>query len=174
MNSKQKLMSYIVVIAVSALLAVTAVTASAWRPSHTPLYTMRMEQASSEMNFLSTARNSFAYTTGRGYELNCNVAGYCGAGPAGEVSVSGPCIQTECYTCWPTCVSTCSTCVSTCPSTCSSTCGNTCGNTCDDSTCGNTCPNTCGSTCGNTCPSTCVSTCVTCVYTCWGTCAATC
>jgi len=138
MNSKQKLMSYIVVIAVFALLAVTAVTASAWRPSHTPLYTMRMEQASSEMNFLSTARNNFAYTTGRGYELNYDVAGYCVAGLAGEVSVSGPCFETECSTCWPTCVNTCSnTCVNTCLYTCVSTCR----------TCVYTCWNTCAATC---------------------------
>jgi hypothetical protein len=44
-----------------ALLAVT-VTASPWS-SNTPLYTYRMEQVSSKMNFLPTEQSIFAYTT---------------------------------------------------------------------------------------------------------------
>lgn len=144
MNGKQKLMSYIMVSAALVLLAVTAVTASSWRLSHTPLHTVRMEQASSEMNFLPTAMNNFAYTSERGYGLNYDVAGYCnsavpldtGGAPTCEVSCD-PCLNTECNTCWSTCVSTCSTCVSTCSNTCVSTCR----------TCVYTCPYTCAATC---------------------------
>lgn len=127
MNSKQELMSLMAVDAL-ALLAVTAATASSERSSHTSLYTVRMEQASSDMNFLPTAKNNIAFITGSGYGLNCDVAGYCSAKPLDtggaftcEVSCD-PCLDTECSTCWATCVSTCDTCAYTCPYTCAATC----------------------------------------------------
>lgn len=128
--------------------------------SNIPLYTMRMEQASSNMNFLPAEQNTFTYTTEPGCILTSSVAGWCGAAqPATGVST---CSDTTCLTYWPTC-STCSgdtcevTCV-TCEDTCDSTCaGYTCESTCGEPTC-----QTCGSTCvGPTCvqvtcvPSTC-------------------
>ncbi|MBU7026897.1 MAG: hypothetical protein HXS48_08140 [Theionarchaea archaeon] len=56
MNRKK--VSIAVVSMAVAFLAVTCVTASP-RTSNTPLYTFRMEQASSEMNFLPTAVRVF-------------------------------------------------------------------------------------------------------------------
>ncbi len=138
------------------LLAVTCVSASPWRSS-TPLYTFRMEQASSKMNFLPTGMNAFTYTTQGGYDLNYKAAGCCiGA----EIMITGVTCYDSCggtceYTCWDTCVSTCpNTCVSTCPNTCVSTCPNTCVSTC------NTCSYTCWDTCGLTCRYTCTKPCI--------------
>ncbi len=145
-------------------LAVACVTASPWI-TNTPLYTVRMEQQSSEMNFLPTAVNGFTYTTGNGYTLNCAVAGSCNSA---RLLLTGNTCWDSCggtceYTCWETCdgqtcEGTCSvTCESTCPSTCASTCPNTCdGPTCE-STCGNTCEGTCyGRTCWDTCEKPCI------------------
>ena len=69
MNRIQKRVS-IAVISVSIMsLALACVTASP-PTSNTPLYTFRMEQASSESNFLPTAVNEFTYNTKNGYTLN--------------------------------------------------------------------------------------------------------
>lgn len=137
----------------SVLLFVTASSLTA----HTPLFTVRMEQASSDMHFLPTSVESFFYSAENGYCLDYAVdAGVC------AVPLEEP-------TGWATCAgqhNTCSsTCVNTCGSTCVSTCGYTCVNTCCTcvSTCPYTCQNTCGSTCGSTCP-----------YTCWESCSAPC
>ncbi|MBU7025511.1 MAG: hypothetical protein HXS48_01115 [Theionarchaea archaeon] len=114
-----------------ASLAITAVTASPWA-SDTPLYTFRMEQASSKMNFLPTEMNQFTYTAENGYTLDYEVVGYC--------SDVKP-LDTGVWTCY---YSTCGgpTCWLTCPASCYGTCNDpTCGSTCV------TCPWTCGGSC---------------------------
>ena len=69
MNRIQKRAS-IVVASVSIMsLALACVTANA-SPSNTPLYTFRMEEASSENSFLPTAVNEFTYNTKNEYTLS--------------------------------------------------------------------------------------------------------
>lgn len=103
---------------VIAVLAVMCVAASV-QTSSTPLYTVRMEQISSEMNFLPTAVNGFTYTAEKGYTVNCEVSAYNGANLFNPLTIG-----TTCETCHdPTCV----------------TCFHTCLPTCDDTTCRNTC-----------------------------------
>ena len=135
------------------LLVASAATASSL--PNTPLYTVRMEQASSKMNFLQTNMNGFTYTAENGCIVNYNAAGYCGA-PL-EITVG--------KTCDGTCVGE-----ETCPYTCYSTCPSTCdGYTCDDTSCQATC-NTCTHTCGTCAPEdTCINTCFG-GYTCFVTC----
>ena len=162
MNRKQ-LMLILVVCGAVGFLAVTAVTASG-QTSSTPLYTFRMEQASSEMSFLPTERNTFLYIAEKGHTVTYDVTGCCNAVPliTGGAYTCGTCGRTCPNTCYSTCVSTCSsTCVSTCPETCVNTC-----HTCV-STCSSTCVSTCSSTCVSTCPYTCGNTCAN---TCWDTC----
>jgi hypothetical protein len=130
-------------------LAVTAVTASSWKPLNTPLYTIRMEQSSSNLNFLPAEVKNFTYSAERGYNFGYDAErGYCSyAEPLATITSFGcntcepECLPSEystcCSTCGYTCVSTCSTCVSTCSSTCVNTCR----------TCVGTCPNTCAPTC---------------------------
>ena len=136
MNRKR--MSIAVLIVGIAILAATFVTASSWT-FPTPLYTFRMEQASSKMNFLPSAMNDFVYSTEKGCTLNSDAQGCCnGSVPLStspETACTPPCEPTEA--------------------------GNTCGNTCPNTSC-----NTCWSTCPNTCPWTCEWTCLTCYSTC--------
>lgn len=160
MDRKQKLMSLAVVSAALVLLAVTAVTANPRTAFNTPLYTYRMEQASSNNKFLSTSASNFAYSAEKGYALDYSNFLECSGG--GDVQPLKP---LTCMTCdeeicvGPTiCNGTCSTCQG--QSTCCYTCGNTCVSTCH--------------TCVSTCSQTCVYTCSTCVSTCWNTCTATC
>lgn len=139
-------------------LAVIAVTAYP-RTSATPLYVMRMEQASSKMNFLPTEMNPFTYTTEKGCVLNCDVATrYCsGARPCDTTpgdTCEPTCLKMTCYTCELSCYLSCwETCViGTCEPTCNSfTCQYTCY-TCDQPTCPETCEPTCEEP---TCPVTC-------------------
>ncbi len=156
-------MSFVAVSMVVVLLA-AAVTATSWTGA-TPLYTIRMEQVSSEKHFLPTERSSFTYTAENGYTLLYN-AEYCGYTPAIETLIGATCWDScdgTCdYTCWETCPNTCYT----CPNTCLNTCENTCPDTCEN-TCPNTCEETC-STCTLTCPYTCQDTCYG--RTCWDTC----
>ncbi len=126
----RKTVFVMVLSATGLLLAITAVTGH----SHTivtPLHTMRMEQASSEMNFLPTAVNEFTYTTEKGNNLNYGLPR-----KYGDVV---PCdTWQQPYTCiYSTCEDTCETCdAPTCPDTCGYTCDDpTCGGTCDDPTC---------------------------------------
>lgn len=148
-------MSCVAVSMIFVLLAAAFVTANSWT-GMTPLYTIRMEQQSSEKHFLPTERNDFTYTAENGCTI-LYTAGYCGSLPAAETLI-GP-------TCWDSCDGTCDlTCWETCPNTC-----NTCWNTCQS-----TCPNTCQSTCQSTCPNTCEQTCDTCGSTCGYTCEGTC
>jgi len=125
-------------------LAVTCVTANLWALT-TPLYTLRMEQASSEMNFLPTTVNEFTYTTENDFNMEYTLVGCCGAEPFDVPTKIG-------FTCDEP----------TCPNTSCNTCGFTCPNTCEF-TClyGTHCPHTCHDTCGKTC-STCPYTCETC------------
>lgn len=141
------------------LLAVACVTASSFK-AYTPLYVLRMEQASSEMNFLPTTVNDFLYSAENGVTVNCSVSGYCSVLPMGTDA---------------TCHPSCQTCAQTCPVTCYDTCPYTCLYTCNDITCGYTCPCTCDDP---TCPYTCEGpTCnagQTCYESCGGTCEYTC
>ncbi|KYK34771.1 MAG: hypothetical protein AYK19_02540 [Theionarchaea archaeon DG-70-1] len=140
---------------ISVALALLAVTAATAHPSvtRTPLYIFRMEQQSSEMNFLPTERNTFIYTTAQGHTVLYEITGCGYAAPlaTGGGNTCNSCSRTCSNTCPVTCMSTCpETCVYTCH-TCVSTCPYTCVNTCSF-TCGSTCPNTCWSTCDEPCP----------------------
>lgn len=127
------------------LLILGSVVAS--QTSYTPLYMVRMEQASSRMNFMPAEVNEFAYAAGAGYTLNYDVQGCCGG------------ITPDTWTFGSTCDGTCT----------EPTCADTCRLTCDDPTCEDTCPATCPLTCD-----TCTSTCTTCGGTCYITCSSTC
>ena len=59
MDGKQKMM-IVFVSGAFVLYAAAAVTADSWS-SHTPLYTFRMEQVCSKMNFLPITVNGFTY-----------------------------------------------------------------------------------------------------------------
>lgn len=52
-------------------LVITGVYASSG-VTHTPLHTIRMEQVSSDMNFLPVEMNDFTYTTGQGCTIVCD------------------------------------------------------------------------------------------------------
>ena len=162
MNGKQKI-AVIVFSVTLAVIAATTVKASS-SISNTPLYTVRMEQASSGMNFLPTQVNEFTYITEKGYSVNYATLGYCGVSP---FSTGDTCEPDTCE------LETCED--PTCPWTCWQTCSYTCNPTCNSSTCLNTCPSTCR-TCPPTCPLTCEPTCreFTCVKTCAPTCPDTC
>ena len=159
------------------VLVVAAVTASS-SEADTPLYTVRMEQASSKMSFLPTEVNGFFYQTEKGCTIKCTGSGCSSVQP----------LDTGVWTCIG---STCGgdTCVLTCPESCYGTCNDptcpdTCNTTCNDPTCvftcGDTHQNTC-STCEETCEHTCPVTCddITCLRTCsgdtcWHSCDVTC
>lgn len=170
MDRRQK-MSAATVSVVIAVLALSFVTASALA-ANTPLFTVRMEQASSKMSFLPTAVNGFTYTVEKGYNLNydiCSIHG--GVKPSrptnfGQITCEPLCEPTEqgyytCdYTCWYTCPNTC---VNTCPVTCDDptcvpSCQLTCQSTCPDTCEGPTCPWTCGVTHWESCEPTCEET----------------
>jgi hypothetical protein len=167
------------------------------------LYTVRMEQASSQMSFLPTEMNTFSYTTEKGYVLDYN-ASYCSYGAVPletepfstcegyftcEPSCYGwTCSGWTCYgscqgwTCWGyTCFDSCGPFTCYAPETCLPTCDYTCPATCytcvGQWTCDATsCQSTC-STCDQpTCPDTCEYTCddPTCFDTCEHTCRYTC
>jgi hypothetical protein len=190
MNKIQKISFFL---AATGLFLLAAACVSASPSEHTtPLYTVRMEQASSEMNFLPTAVNGFTYNTRKGFTVNHEGSACCSAQLLSTGSVDTCYGYSTCdgsYTCWQTCYgythggATClpSYCAWTCtPETCSPTyCSFTCVfiDTCMG-TCSSTCPSTCqtclgqGYTCDVTsCQSTC-STCdqPTCPDTCWDTC----
>jgi hypothetical protein len=118
--------------------AITSVTANSFLLSHTPLSVFRMEQQSSENNFLPTPAVGFHYVAEGKYNLNhgsggcqcsfdaeffslytCNT---CDEEMCMEPTVCFGTCSTCCSTCSSTCVNTCHTCVSTCPYTCSATC----------------------------------------------------
>ena len=148
----------VVTSAVVVSLAVASVSASS--SYNSPLYRLRMEQASSKMNFLPSAANGFTYTTENGFILNCSVGNCCGKGIV-LLGTDATCFPTCLETCPNTC-DTCSTCDYTCPATCPVTCSTCYGYTCDATSCQYTCtPVTCQYTC-YTCLETCPNTCDTC------------
>ncbi|MBU7045922.1 MAG: hypothetical protein HXS54_05750 [Theionarchaea archaeon] len=140
MDRKQKSISVIIVAVM--LIAITSVTANSLA-INTPLYALRMEQASSKMSFLPTERNIFTYTTENGFDLNYSGTGEC----CGAVSP----LDTGVWTCY---YSTCGgdTCYLTCPESCYGTCTDPTCVTCQgQNTCWATCPSTCEDSCGGTC-----------------------
>jgi hypothetical protein len=114
-------------------LAITCVTAS-FQTTNTPLYTVRMEQASSKMNFLPTEMNEFTYITEKEYNLDYCITGRCNSHGGGDVT---PLLPYTCSTCdeyyceEPTHCGTCVTCYSTCQSSCGGTCSTCTGLTCE-------------------------------------------
>lgn len=180
MNRKKKASIAVIGVAI-ALVAATFVTASPRILLNTPLYTMRMEQASNKMNFFPTEKGGFTYNAETKSTLNYDV-GICYdvVEPPEPTPVPDTCeeCRSVSYTCqWDTCFQTCA---NTCLSTCYYTCADTCVYTCDTcvETCWNTCVytcNTCVYTCNSTCMDTCGETCgETCYSTCWITCYETC
>ena len=165
----------LVIISVGIAVCITAVVTASQYTVDTPLYTVRMEKASSKMNFLPTAVRGFMYTTEKGYILNCG-SSKCleGVQPLDTgvwTCYYSTCGGSTCYlTCPESCLGTCNdpTCPDTCPDTCNPTCDLitcriSCGFTCWE-TCWETCPitcddPTCGDTCGDTCEDTCPATC---------------
>jgi hypothetical protein len=130
--------------AAPAFLAVGTVIASS-QTVETPFYTVRMEQASSKMDFLPTAVTTFTYTAESGYTVHYDVTAWCG-GKAADITEGRSCDGT-CYD--PTCPLTCN------PTCDSSTCDTCEGYTCEDTSCQltcDTCTNTCGFSCWETCP----------------------
>jgi hypothetical protein len=108
----------VVITAALLSLMVTIVTASS-SISYTPLYSLRMEQASSEKNFLPTSINNFTYAAENGYTLNYDISEGCYG------------ITPLIVTWQPTCefYNTCETCsggLNTCPNTCWDTCWVSC------------------------------------------------
>jgi hypothetical protein len=164
---ERRKVSFVMICVVAVACAIVFVTASALA-ANTPLYTVRMEQASHKMGFLPTAINEFTYTAEKGVTVEYT-SGY-GNSTSPYSTGYYTCPDETCEHCltYPpavTCQSTCEpTCQSpTCPNTCQNTCPNTCQNTCPN-TCQNTCPQTCPNTCQNTCPVTCDG--VSCPLTC--------
>ncbi len=89
----------------------------------TPLYTYRIEQMSSEMNFFTTAVHDFSYTTEKGFTFTCENS------KCSKELFNPLTIGFTCETCRdPTCVTCPDTCIPTCEPTCEeSTCIPTCG-----------------------------------------------
>lgn len=153
-----KMKSAVAIISIALVLCVATLVAASSRTQNTPLYTYRMEQASSEMNFYPIERNLFIYTTEKGYKFGYSFSGrVCGYirpfGETGEPETCDPlCEDTSQSTCWDTC--------GTCDYTCSATCdGPTCEGTCDEPTCGNTCTTCVNKSCELRCEETWWSTC---------------
>jgi hypothetical protein len=139
-----------VVVSVAVVSLVMSTAAASPGKSDTPLYTVRMEQASSAMNFLPSEKNNFTYTTEPGYTLEYNGA----QDMYGMQYLYYPGTNLMYYTCHGlTCYFSCNqgqTCFlyETCRYTCSFTC-----ESCLYYSCWGTCL-TCSSTCV-TCPATC-------------------
>lgn len=104
-----------------AVISLAVASVSARTSPSTPLYTVRMEQASSELNFLPTVVNDYNYTAEPGYNLDYYVLGNEGGAPLLETEST-----CEGSTCQETCPQTCRyTCIDTCPKTCA-TCAPEC------------------------------------------------
>jgi len=91
------------------LLSLVVTFAATTSLSDTPLYTYRMEQASSEMGFLPAKMNEFTYNTEKGFELVFIVAGCCDVEPCGDTwywtCSTSTCYRSTCggVTCWNSC-----------------------------------------------------------------------
>jgi hypothetical protein len=90
------------IVIVSLTIAVAAANSPAFS---TPLYTVRMEQASSQMSFLPTEMNNFTYTTEKGYTVNYDILARCDY--AGLSFGGFTCPETCPYTCEQTCPGIC-------------------------------------------------------------------
>ncbi len=182
------------IIGVAIFLVTTCAATTSLKIRDTPLYTFRMEKASSSMNFLPRERNDFIYDAEDRYTVNYCAGGYCSSvgifnfGAAMPPVTYDTCwVTCDDYTCYDTCLSTCNTCYVGCDGhtvtpTCLSTC-DTCYYGCNGHTVGLTCLSTCdtcyygcnGYTAILTCPVTCDTCWVTCDgYTCYLTCVYTC
>ncbi len=169
MDRTEKMLMAAIGIAIVPLVA--ACVAASPQVATTPLYTVRMEQASSEMNFLPTAVNDFTYTTEKGYTLGYDIAGCCGSLSSDTYQLTCDYYSTCQNTCPDTCPSTCAyscgqTSCLTCPDTCILTCDTCEGRTCSEPTCRKTCKVSCGGSCWYTCDYTCES--ITCDISCEG------
>lgn len=136
---ERKKLMVVALIAATALIIATTVSASSFTGS--PLFSLRMEQQSSKMNFLPAEIKGFTYAAESKSCLTLDMSLCCNAVPLGPepTSEQNPCewtVQTCPLTCLNTCPQTCQTCytclVETCPNTCSFTCG---GSTCGDPPC---------------------------------------
>ncbi|MBU6997570.1 MAG: hypothetical protein HXS41_08590 [Theionarchaea archaeon] len=137
-DKKQKL-GIVVILAVLVFSTVTF-TAADFSTFFTPLYTVRMEQASSKMNFLSTPVNEFTYSTEGGQTFGYHITGRtCACWGDQTPQLPLTCNTCDDYYCEePTHCGTCVTCYSTCQDTCPNTCStcSTCsGSTCEPATC---------------------------------------
>ena len=107
----------------TALLLLILSAAASPETVYTPLYMVRMEQTSDDMNFLPTEMSGFTYETEKGCTVNCSVKGMCGNVDALTV-----------YTCYDTCHRTCRTCFPPCAYNVDAytvyTCYDTCHHTC--------------------------------------------
>ncbi len=167
----------IVIVIVSAVFVVCAITVAASSGTYSPLYMIRMQQASDKMHFSPATMSGFTYNT----EPGCTVGYYAAARCGAELLNTAP-GETFCDTCPPECYTFEGTCMGsyTCCITCFfETCWITCetcegqGYTCDDTSCQDTCVGTCDEpTCSYTCPETCDDP--TCFETCERTCRYTC
>ena len=110
MDKRKMLLAAISIAAL--LLAVSVVTANPGTKSNTPLFIYRMEQHSSDKNFLPTETNTFAYAAEKGFNLNYEATRH--------IEDAEPLADCSYYS---------TTCHNTCPNTCDSTCPWTCGNT---------------------------------------------
>ena len=122
------------IVIITSIVAVflAVVTASPGVQSKTPLYTIRMEQASSNMHFLPTEVNEITYTTTQGYTLTCDIPTWKSNStePGSTYWVTHDC------TCWGTMHCTCWLTVDcTCWHTLNCTCWDTGYCTCSPFTC---------------------------------------
>lgn len=132
---KRKKVVLISVIGIAVVSVAAGVTATS-QGLNTPLYTVRMEQASTKMNFLPTEMNEFVYTAEKGYTVDYDLQIYEYTG----LFIGGVTCQHTCpYTCEQTCPAICPDTVYTCkghlcPQTYWNTCWQTCPVICPDTT----------------------------------------
>jgi len=111
---------FLAAVSVALVLAATVVTAGS-QATTTPLYTIRMEQASSTMHFLPTPVTDFTYTTENTCTLHYAVV--IEGTLQDVIDTNSTCSGWTCFsTCFNTCPYTCHTCPNTCQYTCQITC----------------------------------------------------
>lgn len=121
-------------IGITVLLLAVSVTASSL--TSTPLYTIRMEQQSSKMNFLPTTVTGFTYAAAQGYTVTYEYTGYLHE--LDDIPTTPICTGSQ-PTCWKTCLNTCQDTCNTCSTCLVETCPDTCPFTCSGSTCNPPC-----------------------------------
>ena len=110
-----KMMSVPVIGIVLVCLIASFVTAFEGIPD-SPLYTIRMEQASIKMHFMPGENQEYTYIAEQGYELPYNIV-YGGSVIPLSTALDTDCLNTCGGTC-STCFATCGTCECTCPVGC--------------------------------------------------------